>query len=328
MKTFWFILLFVGGMALAGVLVNVFVDDSKPAAVSPGTNAIAAAPVYHDQQTPKPAAGDTMITVEAERRPGVPMAPPRPLSHIESVPALPLSNQLQLLRRVGRDDLFAAARERMVTEQIAGPGRGIANPAVLQAMRTVLRHQFVPSVSLADAYVDRTLDMGYGCTLETPFVVAALAEQLAANPDARVLEVGIGPGYDAAVVSLLVKEIYATESMSIVAENARVELQSLGFTNNLFLRQAEVARGWPEAAPFDAIIFNRPLEQVSDSLLGQLKSGGRLIIPVAEDGRLYVLVKYGTQLVRQATLLVRLPSIPGNQVVLPPAPKMMLRPPP
>ncbi len=231
------------------------------------------------------------------------------------------------MRRVSRADLYAAARERMVAEQLAGPGRGIAKPAVLEAMKTVERHNFVYAEWLTDSYVDKTLVFPGNVILETPYVIALTAEQLAAQPGDRVLDIEAGTDYDAAVFSLVVTNVYVTESLTYLADNATSNLQRLGFTNNLYVRQASVAQGWPEAAPFDVIVFNRPLTEFPNSLLGQLKSGGRLIIPVAEDGKLYLLNKFGGRLVLQTTLPARPTPIPGNQVVLPNVrPALLTRP--
>jgi protein-L-isoaspartate(D-aspartate) O-methyltransferase len=240
---------------------------------------------------------------------------------------IPPANGLATLRRLQGGDQFADARERMVAEQLAGPGRGLANPAVLGAMRRVPRHQFVDARFLTNAYVDMPLPFPDGVVLETPYVIAVTADQLAAQPDDRVLDVEPGTAYEAAVFSLLVREVYVTESASVQAEGARVDLERLGYTNNVFVRQADVDQGWPETAPFDTIVFHGPLAQFPKSLLGQLKSGGRVIIPVSDDGKLRVLRKYGARLVLQNTLPVRPAPIPGNQVEMHVAP-VLLRPAP
>ena len=262
-----------------------------------------------------------------------PMAPRPRLAH-QTLPPLrltpsvsPATDGRAAVLRLGGDDRFNAARERMVAEQLAGPGRGIANAAVLEAMRRVPRHQFVDAHCLTNAYVDMTLVFPNDVILETPYVIAVTAVQLAAQPDDRVLDVEPGTGYDAAVFSLLVREVYVTESVPVRAEGARINLERLGYTNNVFVRLADVGQGWPEAAPFDTIVFNGPLAQFPGSLLGQLKAGGRVIIPVSDDGKLSVLRKSGARLVLQTTLPVRPTPIPGNQVEMHVLP-MLLRPPP
>ena len=261
-------------------------------------------------------------------RPRLPLVAQRTLPPISLTPGVSRATDGRAaLLRLGGDDRFTAARERMVAEQLAGPGRGIANAAVLDAMRRVPRHQFVAAQCLTNAYVDMTLVLPDDVILETPYVIAVTAGQLAAQPDDRVLDVEPGTAYDAAVFSLLVREVYVTESVPMRAVGARINLERLGYTNNLFVRQADVAQGWPEAAPFDTIVFNAPLTQFTNSLLGQLKPGGRVIIPVSDDGKLSVLKKYGAQLVLQTTLPVRPPPIPGNQVEMHVLP-MLLRPPP
>ena len=231
------------------------------------------------------------------------------------------------IARLTRVDPYAAARKRMVDEQLAGPGRGIASAAVLGAMRQVPRHHFVPLEWLTNSYVDTVLVFRRGIVLEAPYVIAVTAEQLAAQPDDRVLDVESGTGYDAAIFSLLVREVYVTESLPLLADAVRAGLAPLGFTNNVFTRVADVAQGWPEAAPFDTIVFNLPLARFPDNLLRQLKDGGRVIIPVDDNGQMQLLKKSGARLVRQTSLPVRPTPIPGNQldlhdwpVILRPAP--------
>jgi len=273
------------------------------------------------------------VPVPAQRPP----LPPRPrtLPQAQPIrPPLPFTPGIRPatdgrppLRRLGLNDPFTVARERMVAGQLAGPGRGITNAAVLAAMRRVPRHRFVDAHCLTNAYVDMTLVFPNGVILETPYVIAVTAVQLAAQPGDRVLDVEPGTAYDAAVFSLLVREVYVTESVLMRAEGARINLERLGYTNNVLVRQADVAQGWPEAAPFDTIVFNGPLAQFPESLLFQLKPGGRVIIPVSDDGKLSVLKKYGAQLVLETTLPVRPPPIPGNQVEMHVLP-VLLRPPP
>jgi protein-L-isoaspartate(D-aspartate) O-methyltransferase len=345
-KAIWLILLAFVIAAIAGVVIGVSVVASKPPSVVVATNATDNALVYHEVEPAEPA------TNFAETAPGHPVPPSagspvpelpqfRPMPLRPLVPALRLRSPppalpsmpgvrpvrlvpMALLRGPGPDDRFAAARERMVQEQLIG--RGFTDPAVISAMRTVPRQSFVPGMQVSNAYVDMTLDCGYGRILETPFVIASTAAQLAAQPGDRVLEVNAAPGYATAVYSKLVKQVYAIQS--IHARTLEVDLQVQGFTNNVFVREAGAAQGWPEAAPFDTIVFNGPLAQISESLLAQLKPGGRLILPVTDDGKLCVLKKSGSQLVLQTTLFVRPTPIPGNQVALPSFPAIVRQPPP
>ena len=327
MKAFQVTLLLVGGAAFAGILLVVSDRHAASSSSAPDANT---------------------NTLEAVRRPVNDALPPRPMPPapapgfssqpsmpvrtrtVEVVlppteitpPAIGLTNATPL-QRLGINDPFAVARERMVLEQLAG--RNINNPAVLNAMRRVPRHQFVDSQSLSNSYVDMTLVLPDDVIMETPYVIAMTAVQLVTQPDDRVLDVEPGTGYDAAVFSHLVKEVYVTKS--VLAERTCFDLERLGYTHNLFVRLAAVEQGWPEAAPFDTIVFNRPLAQFPESLLGQLKAGGQVIIPVSADGRLNVLKKFGARLVLQAALPARPPAIPGNQVEMHVMP-VQIRPPP
>jgi protein-L-isoaspartate(D-aspartate) O-methyltransferase len=212
---------------------------------------------------------------------------------------------------------FDAARERMVTEQLAGPGRGITAQSVLDAMRKVPRQSFLPSEVASNAYVDGPLNIRYGRTMESPYVVASVAEQLASNPAARVLEIGTGSGYQTAVLSLLVQEVYTIETNSILARRAAVDLQNRGYTNNVFMRTGDAAQGWPEAAPFDAIIINDATDQIPETLTSQLKAGGQLIIPVDANGNLESGQKGYGSITTQVVRSVCPTPIPGNTVELP-----------
>jgi len=212
---------------------------------------------------------------------------------------------------------FDAARERMVTEQLAGPGRGITAQSVLDAMRKVPRQSFLPSEVASNAYVDEPVNIRYGRTMESPYVVASVAEQLVSNPAARVLEIGTGSGYQTAVLSLLVQQVYTIETNAILARRAAVDLQNRGYTNNVFVRTGDAALGWPEAAPFDAIIINDASDQVPEVLSSQLKAGGQIIIPVDANGNLESGQKGYGSITTQVVRSVRPSSILGNTVELP-----------
>ena len=211
---------------------------------------------------------------------------------------------------------FEAARGRMVTNQIAGPGRGIANQKILDAMMKVPRHNFVPAINLSEAYEDKPLDTGYGRLLESPYLVASVADQLDPKPTDRVLEIGTGPGYLAAVLSVLVQEVYTIDTNADLVHAVEVNLQRTGCTN-VFLRSAEVAQGWPEAAPFDAIVVNDNPELIEAVLRNQLKEGGRIIFAGAQDGNLHSMRKFGRQIVKESSRPVRLPPAAANNVELP-----------
>src|SRR6266496_4174151 len=153
--------------------------------------------------------------------------------------------------------------------------------------------------------------------IESPYAVAAVADQLDPKPTDRLLELGTGSGYQTAVLSLLVKEVYTIEDSKNFAERSRVNLHRLGYTNNVFVKEDDLAQGWPEAAPFDAIVVNSEFDAIPDVVLQQLKEGGRLIVPVAQDGNLHSMRKFGSQIVHESSRPVRLSPAPADNVELP-----------
>jgi len=177
-------------------------------------------------------------------------------------------------------DDFAALRERMVREQIAA--RGVTDRRVLAAMRKVPRHEFVPDIRRADAYQDRPLPIGRGQTISQPYVVALMTELAAVEPTSRVLEVGTGSGYQAAVLTELAGEVYTIEIVEALASEAAATLRRLGY-RRVTVRHGDGYRGWPEAAPFDAIVVTAAPPAVPPALREQLAPGGRLVIPVGEE---------------------------------------------
>lgn len=175
---------------------------------------------------------------------------------------------------------FATQRKDMVEQQIAG--RGVHDTRVLQAMRDVPRHKFVPSAQARLAYADTPLPIGHGQTISQPYMVGYMTELLAVPADARVLEVGTGSGYQAAVLSRLVSQVYSIELIPELAASARIVLGELGYSN-VQVRAGDGYQGWPDAAPFDAIIVTAAPEEVPEALVRQLKRGGRLVVPVGES---------------------------------------------
>lgn len=171
------------------------------------------------------------------------------------------------------------ARQAMVQQQIAA--RGVRDKRVLEAMRTVPRHLFVPQEMQPYAYVDYPLPIGHEQTISQPYVVAFMTEALDLKPEDRVLEVGTGSGYQAAVLSVLVREVYSIEIVEPLAKEAADRLQKLGYSN-VKVRAGDGYRGWPEAAPFDAIIVTAAPDHIPRPLLEQLTVGGRLVIPVGK----------------------------------------------
>jgi protein-L-isoaspartate(D-aspartate) O-methyltransferase len=177
----------------------------------------------------------------------------------------------------GADDPTAAARAQMVRDQVEA--RGVRDPRVLAAMRKVPRHELVPESVRDHAYEDRPLPIGESQTISQPYVVAAMTEALELKGDERVLEVGTGSGYQAAVLAELCQQVYSIEIVPALAERARKDLARLGYAN-VEIRQGDGWRGWPEHAPFDAIVVTAAPAEVPPELIEQLAVGGRLVIPV------------------------------------------------
>lgn len=209
---------------------------------------------------------------------------------------------------------FAAARKAMVADQLAAPARGIKDPRVLQAMATVPRHEFVPEARRKFAYADHPLPIGHSQTISQPYVVAFMTEQLNPKPTDRVLEIGTGSGYQAAVLSRLVAEVYSIEIVEPLAQRAEADLKRLGF-RNVHVRAGDGYQGWPEHAPFDAIIVTCAPDRIPKALVEQLKDGGRMIIPVgtAASQHLYLLQKRGAEIEQQRVLPVQFVPMTGNR---------------
>jgi protein-L-isoaspartate(D-aspartate) O-methyltransferase len=181
-----------------------------------------------------------------------------------------------------------AEREEMVASQIAG--RGLTSPRVLEAMRTVPREAFVPPDLAPYAYEDRPLPIGFGQTISQPYVVALMADALCLQPSDRVLEIGTGSGYGAAVLSRLARQVYTIERIPELAATASARLQRLGFAN-VTVRNGDGALGWPEHAPYDAILVAAAGRRVPRPLLDQLVLEGRLVMPVGCHGEFQELVR-------------------------------------
>ena len=171
----------------------------------------------------------------------------------------------------------AAAREAMVSEQIAG--RGVRDPDVLRAMRTVPRHEFVPESERAHAYEDRPLPIGQGQTISQPYVVAFMTDAAEVRAGERVLEIGTGSGYQAAVLAEVGADGYSIEILAPLAEAARAALARAGY-GRVHVRTGDGRKGWSEAAPFDAILVTAAAARVPPALLEQLALEGRLVMPV------------------------------------------------
>jgi protein-L-isoaspartate(D-aspartate) O-methyltransferase len=180
-------------------------------------------------------------------------------------------------------DGMRGAREAMVARQIAA--RGIADAAVLAAMRKVPRHLFVPAGAAARAYEDSALPIGHDQTISQPYIVAIMTELAAVKRGARVLEIGTGSGYQAAVLAELGADVYTIEIVEPLGKHAAGTLRKLGY-GAVRTRIGDGYRGWPEAAPFDAIVVTAAPPKIPEPLKRQLKLGGRLVVPVGEQFQL------------------------------------------
>lgn len=179
--------------------------------------------------------------------------------------------------RAADADARAGERARMVRTQIEA--RGITTPRVLGAMRAVPRHRFIPADEQKDAYADHPLPIGERQTISQPYIVAYMTDALRLEPDDRVLEIGTGSGYQAAVLAELADEVYSIEIVAPLAARAKRTLGELGY-ENLHLRTGDGYQGWPEAAPFDAILVTAAAKRLPRGLLDQLAPGGRMIVPL------------------------------------------------
>ena len=211
------------------------------------------------------------------------------------------------------EDPFGIARHRMIAEQLIGPGRDITNARVLAAMTKVPRHEFVPETLRPQAYEDHPLPISHGQTISQPFIVAYMTQCLDPRPTDRVLEIGTGSGYQAAVLGEMVAEVRSVEIIADLAQHATADLKRLGYTN-VHVRASDGYEGWPEAAPFDSIIVTCAPDKVPQPLIDQLKNGGRMVIPIGPhwDQELELLCKVRGKLGRQAVMPVRFVPMTGE----------------
>jgi protein-L-isoaspartate(D-aspartate) O-methyltransferase len=208
------------------------------------------------------------------------------------------------------EDPFQPARDRMVKRDIAA--RGVSDPAVLEAMRRVPRHRFLPERLLGSAYDDRPLPIGLGQTISQPYIVALMTELARVSPSDRVLEIGTGSGYQAAVLSVMADKVYTIEILETLAQRARDALDAFGAANIEF-RVGDGYRGWPEEAPFDAIVVTAAPPRVPEPLVEQLAVGGRMVIPVGTTYQeLLVLERTAEGVVRERSIPVRFVPMTGE----------------
>jgi protein-L-isoaspartate(D-aspartate) O-methyltransferase len=205
---------------------------------------------------------------------------------------------------------FDRLRERMVREQLQA--RDIEDPLVLAAMRKVPRHEFVPVDFMESAYDDCALPLKMGQTISQPYIVAFMTQALELRGTERVLEIGTGSGYQAAVLSEIVPEVYTIEILPELKEQAGTLLAKLDY-KNIRLRTGDGYMGWPDHAPFDRIIVTAAPEDVPQPLIDQLKEGGRLIIPLGKINQdLVIIKKEKSGITRQTTIPVRFVPMTGK----------------
>lgn len=185
-------------------------------------------------------------------------------------------------------DAFAESRKRMVERDLVR--RGINDPRILCAMSLVPRHLFVPSKHQSQAYQDRPVPIGERQTISQPYVVALMTELLKLEGNEKVLEVGTGSGYQAAVLSLLVKEVYSIEIIPSLAESAQERLGRLGYSN-VKVKSADGYFGWEEKGPFDGIVVTAATREIPPPQWSQLQEGGRLVMPLGDSPKPQMLVR-------------------------------------
>jgi len=188
-----------------------------------------------------------------------------------------------------KGDNFSKEREWMVKTQLES--RGIKDKRVLDAFRKVKRHLFVPKSYRREAYGDYPLPIGEGQTISQPYMVAVMTELLKLKGDERVLEIGTGSGYQAAILSLLAKEVYTIEIIPSLAKSAEKRLKELGY-DNVWVKCGDGYLGWPEKAPFDGIIITCAAPRLPNPLKEQLAEGGRIVAPIGEEGEMQTLTVF------------------------------------
>jgi len=203
-------------------------------------------------------------------------------------------------------------RDNMLRLQIEN--RGIRNPAVLAAMRKIPRHKLLPANLAVDAYSDYPLPIGEGQTISQPYIVALMTELLEPQPEHRVLEIGTGSGYQAAILAEIVKEVYTIEIIESLLKKAKLKLDDAAYSN-IYFRCADGGEGWQEKAPFDSIVVTAAAKNIPSLLVEQLKIGGRMVIPIGgvnEVQTLYVLEKTDNGIEAKPGIAVRFVPMTGS----------------
>ena len=206
---------------------------------------------------------------------------------------------------LAQDDIYKPRREKMVKQQIEA--RGIKDAEVIAAMKKVPRHLFVPRSSMIQSYNDYPIDIGYGQTISQPYIVAYMTELLKLKPKDKVLEVGTGSGYQAAVLAEIADKVYTIEIIEELGRMACGRLKELGYTN-IVCKTGDGYNGWPEHGPYDAIIVTAAPEEIPAPLTRQLKEGGRMIVPVGPVSsvqKLILIEKKSGELISEELIPVR-----------------------
>lgn len=215
------------------------------------------------------------------------------------------SSLFLFLNCIPQDDKYMGSREKMVEDQIES--RGISNQPTLDAMKKVPRHKFVPPNNIERAYNDSPLPIGYGQTISQPYIVAYMTEVIDPKPGQKVLEIGTGSGYQAAVLAEIVDSVYTIEIIRELYSSSSKRLNELGY-KNVLCKNADGYYGWEKYAPFDAIVVTAAAEHIPPPLIKQLKDGGKMIIPVGSpflNQTLILVEKDGEEITTTSLLPVR-----------------------
>jgi protein-L-isoaspartate(D-aspartate) O-methyltransferase len=208
------------------------------------------------------------------------------------------------------DSEYVEARERMIRQHLAA--RDITDERVLEAFRKVAREKFVPENLRLYAYADHALPIGHGQTISQPYVVALMTQLADVGPDSKVLEIGTGSGYQAAILSVLVDHVYSIEIIDSLAATAADRLDRLGY-DNVTVRTGDGYRGWPEYAPFDAILVTAAPTKIPQPLVDQLSDSGRMVIPVGDNRQeLHLVKKIGDSVVTESVTPIRFVPMTGE----------------
>ena len=220
-------------------------------------------------------------------------------------------NSITLCGAWGERDL-ESLREKMVKTQIEA--RGVKDERVLNAMKDVDRHKFVPDRHITEAYEDHPLPIGYGQTISQPYIVALMTELCELDGSEKVLEVGTGSGYQAAILSLLAKDVFTIEIVEPLGKMADVRLKNLGY-HNVRVKIGDGYNGWPSEAPFDVIILTACPPKIPDTLFSQLKEGGIIVAPVGQFSQELVKVKKirGKMVSKTVTYVRFVPMVHGDK---------------